>query len=305
MRAKYVLLRSCCALRQPATTIICFGIEAMLLLYQSKRADKGAIMWKEQVLSMTPAADSARNQRLGLLLAIAMIASTSPARAQVASDAGAGGASEHSALEEIVVTARKVSERLQEVPIAISALSSESLQQRNVGSLDNLAAFVPNFQFDTGAAVSASTFNATAFIRGVGQNDFTVYTDPGVGLYVDGVYLARSTGSALDNFEIERVEVLRGPQGTLFGKSTIGGAINVIMRQPGEEIGGYLQAATGRYDKVYAKGAIDLPLSDTLFTRFAAGYFNKDGYARRLSDGLRQGDKDNVLAWASARWVPT
>jgi iron complex outermembrane receptor protein len=196
---------------------------------------------------------------------------------------------------EIIVTARKTNESVQDVPVAVTAISGEGLANRNIRSLDSLAWVVPNFQFDTGAAVSASTFATTAFIRGVGQNDYAVFTDPGVGLYVDGVYMARSVGAALDNFEIERVEVLRGPQGTLFGKNTIGGAINVITRKPGDDLGGHFEAATGSFGKVYLQGAIDLPLSPDLKSRFAVGYFNQDGYARRLTDGIRQGNKDNLL----------
>jgi iron complex outermembrane receptor protein len=196
---------------------------------------------------------------------------------------------------DIIVTARKTNESIQEVPVAVTAMTGDTLAKNNIRSLDSLAGVVPNFQFDTGAAVSASTFATTAFIRGVGQNDYAVFTDPGVGLYVDGVYMARSLGAALDNFEIERVEVLRGPQGTLFGKNTIGGAVNVVMRKPGNSLGGYIEGATGSFNKTFLQGAIDLPLSTDIKSRFAVGYFNQGGYSRRLTDGIRQGNKDNIL----------
>ena len=205
----------------------------------------------------------------------------------------------------IVVTARKVNETVQDVPIAITALSGTALTDRNVASLEQLSAFVPSFQFDSGAAIAASTFTTTAFIRGVGQNDYAVFTDPGVGLYVDEVYLARSIGAGLDNFEIERVEVLRGPQGTLFGRNTIGGAINVVTKQPGKEFGGYVRGATGRFNEINLEGAIDLPLSEQIQSRFAVGYFKHDGYARLLSDNLDQGDKDNLLLRGVIRATPT
>ena len=238
---------------------------------------------------------------LGRLLGAAIAACAVPVAAQVTPAESAtlvGG-------NDIVVTARKVNETVQNVPIAITAVTGQGLTDRNIDSLERLSAFVPSFQFDSGAAIAASTFTTTAFIRGVGQNDYAVFTDPGVGLYVDGVYFARSIGAGLDNFEIERVEVLRGPQGTLFGRNTIGGAINVISKMPGKELGGYGQIKTGRFNRTDVEAAIDVPLSDKVQSRFAVGYFKNDGYARRVSDGIYQGDKDNLLLRGTVHAEPT
>ena len=134
--------------------------------------------------------------------------------------------------EEIVVTARKREESLQEIPIAVTAFTAESLESRGVNDLRDVGDFAPNVDFSVSNGLGGATSEATVFIRGIGQLDTALFADPGVGIYVDGVYLARAGGSVLDLLDLERVEVLRGPQGTLFGKNTTGGAISLITRKP-------------------------------------------------------------------------
>ena len=124
-------------------------------------------------------------------------------------------------LEEIVVTARKIEERIQDTPVSVTAVTAEMFDERGAEQISAVADIAPNVNFSFGGAVSGSGSAAVAFIRGVGQNDFTHNTDPGVGIYVDGVYLGRTVGSVLDILDLERVEVIRGPQGTLFGRNTI------------------------------------------------------------------------------------
>ena len=141
-------------------------------------------------------------------------------------------------LEEIVVTARKREESLQDAPISITAFTADSLRARQVESIGQIAEATPNLVFDTTNATIGSSNSAQVFIRGVGQLDYTLNTDPGVGIYVDGVYVSRSVGSVLDLVDAQTVEVLRGPQGTLFGRNTIGGAINITSRKPDEEFHG-------------------------------------------------------------------
>lgn len=133
-------------------------------------------------------------------------------------------------LEEVMVTARKREENLQSTPIAVSAFTGNELENRQITSTDQLSEVTPNLTFDSVSPASGSSSAGQIFIRGIGQTDFTPVTDPGVGLYIDGVYMARSVGAVLDFLDVERIEILRGPQGTLFGRNTIGGAISIFSK---------------------------------------------------------------------------
>ncbi|MCF7980872.1 MAG: TonB-dependent receptor plug domain-containing protein, partial [Pseudomonadales bacterium] len=130
-------------------------------------------------------------------------------------------------IEEIMVTARKREESLQDAPLAVTALSGQALDERDMTQISAIADIAPNVNFSFSGTSSGSGSAAVVYIRGVGQNDFTPVTDPGVGIYIDGVYLGRTLGSVLDIVDLERLEVLRGPQGTLFGRNSIGGAISL------------------------------------------------------------------------------
>ncbi len=208
-------------------------------------------------------------------------------------------------LEEMIVTARRREESLQSTPVAVSAFSGAALELRGIHSADALTHFVPNLQFDGAAPLSGAAYNATVFIRGVGQNDFAIFSDPGVAVYLDGVYLGRSIGGVLDLVDLERVEVLRGPQGTLFGRNTIGGAVNVVTRAP-ESIGsGELALTAGNLSRREARATLNVPIDDTLATRLTAATLHRDGYATRLSNGDSLGDKDTTLARLQTRWRPS
>ncbi|MCY3794636.1 MAG: TonB-dependent receptor, partial [Gammaproteobacteria bacterium] len=147
---------------------------------------------------------------------------------------------ESATIEEVIVTARKRQESLQETPISITAFSEADLEQANMIDLRDIGKFTPGMSFTSYGMGSAES--GAIFLRGIGQSDHMVTTDPGVGLYIDGVYMGRNQGAALDLLDLERVEVLRGPQGTLFGKNTIGGAVNVVSRKPSGEPGGHVAA---------------------------------------------------------------
>lgn len=177
-----------------------------------------------------------------LTLTVSALALVSvPAMAQGApQDAAQSGG-----LEDIVVTARKTSENLQTVPISISAVSAESLERRGIDNVAQIADFAPNVTLDGSAPISGSSSALVAYIRGIGQSDFAFNFEPGVGLYVDGVYMARNMGGVMDLLDLERIEVLKGPQGTLFGRNTIGGAISLVTRKPRGELGGKLEAVGG------------------------------------------------------------
>jgi outer membrane receptor protein involved in Fe transport len=206
------------------------------------------------------------------------------------------------AVQEITVTARKREESLQTTPVAVTALTGDALEVRGADSVDALSQYVPNLQFDGAAALSGGAYNATIFIRGIGQNDFAIFSDPGAAMYLDGVYLGRSIGGIMDAVDLARVEVLRGPQGTLFGRNTIGGAVNLISKQPAEELDGELAVTAGRYDRLDARGILNVPLSETFLTRWTVARVSRDGYARRLTDGADLGDKDALIGRAQALW---
>jgi iron complex outermembrane receptor protein len=206
-------------------------------------------------------------------------------------------------LEDILVTARKREENLQETPVAVSAFTANELRYRQVRSTDELGEVTPNLTFDQASPSSGSSSAAQIFIRGVGQTDFTPVTDPGVGLYVDGVYMARSPGNVMDFVDIERVEVLRGPQGTLFGRNTIGGAIVVYTKRPTtDEFYGSVRGRVGEDELFNATGQANLPISDTLAVNGAFDFIQRDGYVKRRNDGTDTGDRDRWAVRGSSLW---
>src|SRR3546814_450804 len=160
-------------------------------------------------------------------------------------------------LEEIVVTAQKRSESLQDTPISITAFTAASMDRMNITNIQQIGTITPNLMFDFTAPVSGASNAATVFIRGVGQSDFAMTTEAGVGPYVDGIYMSRSIGGVLDVLDIERVEVLRGPQGTLFGRNTIGGAINITTIAPNDEFGGLVDASVGNYGRLHLRSSVN------------------------------------------------
>lgn len=187
------------------------------------------------------------------------------------------------ALEEIVVTAQKRVESAQDVPIAISAFSSKILQERNINSVQGLSNYTPNVTLDAGSPFSSSPAVLTAYIRGIGQDDFAFNLDPGVGVYLDGVYLARTVGANSDLLDVERIEVLKGPQGTLFGRNSVGGAISIVTRAPAEEFGFKGEVVIGEHGQMEVRGSADLPIiEDKLLSTFTFSSTERDGYVDRV-----------------------
>ncbi len=206
-------------------------------------------------------------------------------------------------LEEIVVTARRVEESLQSTPVAVTALSAEALEQRNMTDIRELATAVPNLVLQTSGANGGSQVPAI-FIRGLGQADVVLTADPAVGLYVDGVYVARNSGNVLSLLDLERVEVLRGPQGTLFGKNTIGGAINLVSAKPGPDFDMKAELTAGNYERKSAKFSVNLPLTDSLFLKLATLGEQRDGYMDLANyPGKALGDSENWAARGHLRWL--
>lgn len=202
-------------------------------------------------------------------------AQTAPAASEA--DPEAGG------LNVIVVTAQKRSESQQDVPIAVTAVSAEALQAKGLTSVADIGGQAPNVTLKNTASFGGSSSILVSYIRGIGQNDFAFNLEPGVGVYVDGVYLARNIGANVDLLDLERVEVLKGPQGTLFGRNTIGGALNIVTRDPGDYPRVMAEVTTGRYNRIDFRGAVDVPIvPDLLHASFAVSTKHRDGYQQRI-----------------------
>jgi len=208
-------------------------------------------------------------------------------------------------LEEVIITARKRSESLQETPVAVTAFTSEGLENKGFSNVSQIGQSTPNLQFDSSGPVSGSSSNAVVFIRGIGQNEFLPTSDPGVATYVDQVYISRSIGGVLDLLDIERIEVLRGPQGTLFGKNTIGGAINITTQRPGEDFEAAVEMIVGSDSRVDVRGSVNIPVSDNFYARFSGSSKNRDGYGTRVLTGEELGDVNSDSGRFSGYWAAT
>ena len=206
----------------------------------------------------------------------------------------------------IVVTARRREETLQEAPIAISAFSAETLEERQILQTQDLERITPSLQFKPAGQLSGNSSASVVFIRGVGQLDPTAAVDPGVGVYIDEVYVGRAVGSTIEFGDIASVEVLRGPQGTLFGRNTIGGAVLVRTREPEiGELSGRARFRVGGDDWFEGFAALNVPLTDTAAARVSGGFRKRDGYVIRAFDGLDLGNEDMIAMNAALRWEPT
>lgn len=202
-------------------------------------------------------------------------------------------------LEEIVVTARKVEENLQDTPVAVSAFTEEAMERRMLVTTEDLSRVTPNLQFKSYSPLSGNSSAAQVFIRGIGQSDSSGGIDPGVGLYIDDVYMGRSVGGVMDFRDIANVQVLRGPQGTLFGRNTIGGAVLLATRAPGDELAGSVKLGAGDDGLFEFFGAVDIPFSESVAARVSYGSRKRDGYVTRQYDGLDLGDEDSFTFNAS------
>lgn len=208
-------------------------------------------------------------------------------------------------LEEIVVTAQRRETRLQDTPISVTALTASALEARGIRNLNALDSYTPNLQLNNGKPDGGGSA-ASATIRGVGQNDFQFPNDPGVGTYIDGVYLARTLGGLMSIMDVERVEVLRGPQGTLFGRNTIGGAINITTQPPKNDFGGTASLTYGSYNRVEAKGSVNLPLIDgKLAARISAGIISADGLGEQIPTGVQLANEDRKIVRFALRATPS
>ncbi len=266
-----------------------------------------------------------RGYASGIALAVALGGPLALAGASRAADADQPVKTAPTELQEITVTARYQAENLQQTPIAITALTGAQLNARGFSTVIDVAKAAPNVTLQQAGASGGKA--AVAYIRGVGQSDFTLSFEPGVGFYLDDVYYGTIFGSIFDLGDIDHVEVLRGPQGTLFGKNNEGGAVRVFTSQPKGSNSGYIEAGYGNYNHASIKGAYDIALvPDKLSLRLSGGYGRVDGYVTRydfvckhptLSGNLprvatsancvigHEGGDDAKTLRANLRWTPT
>lgn len=206
-----------------------------------------------------------------------------PNAAHAAEKSVAGDTSAASTTAEIIVTAQFREQRLQDTPLAITAMSAKLLEARNQTSVVDLGAFAPNVNLSQSTAINGNSI--TAYIRGIGQDDASFALEPGVGIYLDDVYYGTTFGAVLDLVDLERVEVLRGPQGTLAGKNSLGGAVKLFTAKPNADFGGSIEAGTGRFNRINLRGSVNVPLAEGFYARFSGTYDKHDGYFRLLDYG--------------------
>lgn len=204
-------------------------------------------------------------------------------------------------LEEIIVTSERREASIQDVPIAVSAYNEESIQTLQIDETLDLVHVVPNLFGGNNTGLGTANMY---YLRGQGNDESIATFDPPVGTYVDDVYITRQNANNFSFFDVERIEVLRGPQGTLFGRNTTGGAINIILKKPGEELGGYVEAGYGRFEETLLRGSIDVPVNERFLTKFSAFINESDGWLDNTIDGNEYNGKDNYGLRAAFRFIP-
>ncbi|MBN1904501.1 MAG: TonB-dependent receptor [Deltaproteobacteria bacterium] len=208
-------------------------------------------------------------------------------------------AEEEFTLEEIVVTAEFREKGLQSTPLSITAVNADTLEMRNQTNLAEISMQAPNVSLRPGNASYGSSL--VAYVRGVGQTDFNPSVEAGVGIYVDDVYYSTITGNILDLVDLERVEILRGPQGTLAGRNAIGGAIKLFSKKPDDQNEGFLSLTMGDFGRIDLRGATDFTITDKLFARISGASRNKDGYVKSYDYACY----NNLSAPGTAGGLPT
>ena len=216
---------------------------------------------------------------VGMLLASAL---GSPAVAQTSST-----------LEEIVVTAQRREQNLQEVGIAVTAFGAEQVRNLGFSSTTDTTKMTPNLNYTVPQGESSQV---NFFLRGVGLNDFADAQENPVAVYVDDVYKPAMGGLALQLFDVQRIEVLRGPQGALFGRNSTGGVIHFVTKRPSRELDAYADVAYGRFSEVRAEAAVGGPLSDSLMGRVSVAFDNHDGWTKNRTPGVQDYNGADALA---------
>jgi iron complex outermembrane receptor protein len=245
----------------------------------------------------TMLASAPGNRRLvkALLVTTALVSATAAAgtvQAQTAPGAGQ--------VDEVVVTARRRAEDLQSVPVAVTAMSANTIEQLNLRNFADLRGAIPNLE-----VLPLATGGANLTIRGIGQGSSQVNADAKTGFYVDEMYVARQEGNQLYFYDVDNLQVLKGPQGTLFGKNTTAGAFLLNTARPGPEAGGYAKVRFGNFGRIDTEGAVNAPVSDTLMTRFSFRTQKADGHIKHILDDKTGNNINDQSVRAQVRWLPT
>jgi iron complex outermembrane receptor protein len=205
------------------------------------------------------------------------------------------------AIEEVLVTARKREEDMQSVAIAVSVFDSEALRVNSITGLEDIARRTPGFVWG-----ESSSADPNLFIRGIGTAGPSTFAggDPSVVVMVDGVYIGRISGANTDLFDLERIEVLRGPQGTVYGKNAVGGVVNIISKRPSSEPEAQIEASIGNFDRANFKGYVTGPLTDTISAKIAVSSLNRDGFVLNEETGNDLWDEDSISLRAGLLFTP-
>lgn len=230
-------------------------------------------------------------------VAVAVLAAALP-QAAAAQDSGETAAS-NPAYGEIVVTAQRRDETLQEVPVAITAIPPERLEQLSIRKIDQLEAVTPGLVFNTGYSYTQ------LFLRGVGANFPNPGLEPAVATYIDGSYATRGFGALYEMLDVQTVQVLKGPQGTLYGRNATGGAMLINSQEPSGRFEGSVLAELGNLDHQLIDGVVNVPLGETLSARFAGRYRHDGGYVKNLFTGNKLGGSSAYVGRARLKWEPT
>lgn len=204
-------------------------------------------------------------------------------------------------IEEVIVTAQRRAESVQDVPIAVTAYSDEQLRTLQVTEVLDMGRLVPNLLAHNNTGLGTANLYS---LRALNNTESIATFDPPVGSYVDDIFISRQNANNFALFDIDRIEVLRGPQGTLFGRNTTGGAVNVILKKPADEFGGYVELGFGRFSQVRFRGSVDLPVQDNLLLKLSAYAFDDDGWVENRTtgeDGINY--EKNVGVRAALRWL--
>lgn len=237
--------------------------------------------------------------KLALLSTVALTSLISaPVLAQDQS-AGAEASETQGGIEDIVVTAERRASSVQTTPIAISAIGGDALREKNIFDVEALSTNIPNLTFNRIGS------DARVFIRGIGYNAIAPGGEGRVAIYTDGIYQSRNQTAFLGFYDVDRIEVLRGPQGTLYGRNSVAGAINILTRDPGNEVNGYFTGEVGNYGLISTEGAVGGPLGPNASARLAFRTVDRDGYGRNISTGEDVNDENSRSIRAKLNFEPS